>query len=44
MQLNVSKKIAYSELVIVALIFIIYIPYLLYSMDFSPYYSPTTCS
>jgi len=38
MQLNVSKKIAYSELVIVALIFIIYIPYLLYSMDFSPYY------
>ncbi len=36
MQLNVSKKIAYSELVITALIFIIYIPYLIYSMNFSP--------
>lgn len=35
MQLNVSKKIAYSELVIVALIFLTYIPYLIYSMDFS---------
>ncbi len=36
MQLNVSKKIAYSELVIVALIFTTLIPYIIYSMNFSP--------
>ncbi len=35
MQLNVSKKIAYSELVIVALIFTTLIPYIIYSMNFS---------
>ncbi len=36
MQLNVAKKIAYSELVIVALIFTTLIPYIIYSMNFSP--------
>lgn len=36
MRLNVPKKIAYSELVIVALIFTTYIPYLIYNMNFSP--------
>lgn len=36
MQLNVSKKIAYSELVIVAVIFTTLIPYIIFSMDFSP--------
>jgi signal transduction histidine kinase len=37
-QLNVSKKIAYSELVIVAVIFTTLIPYIIYSMDFTPHY------
>ncbi len=36
MDLNVSKKIAYSELVIVSLIFTTLIPYIIYSMNFSP--------
>ena len=36
MQLNVSKKIAYSELVIVAVIFTTLIPYIIFSMNFSP--------
>lgn len=36
MQLNVSKKIAYSELVIVAVIFATLIPYIIYSMNFAP--------
>lgn len=36
MRLNVSKKIAYSELVIAAIIFTTLIPYILYSMNFTP--------
>ncbi len=36
MKLNVSKKIAYSELVIVAVIFSTLIPYIFVAMDFSP--------
>ena len=36
MQLNVSKKIIYSELVIIAVIFSTLIPYILVSMQFSP--------
>ena len=36
MTLNVSKKIAYSELLIVALIFSTLIPYIVVSMDFKP--------
>lgn len=36
MQLNVSKKIAYSELVIVAVIFTTLIPYIIFSMNFTP--------
>ena len=35
MQLNVAKKIAYSELVVVALIFTTLIPYIVFSMNFS---------
>jgi len=34
--LNVSKKIAYSELVITAIIFTTLIPYIVYNMDFRP--------
>lgn len=36
MELNVSKKIIYSELVIIAVIFSTLIPYILVSMSFSP--------
>lgn len=36
MELNVSKKIIYSELVIIAVIYTTLIPYILVSMDFSP--------
>jgi len=36
MRLNVSKKIAYSELLIVAVIFTTLIPYIVISMDFTP--------
>jgi len=36
MELNVSKKIIYSELVIIALIYATLIPYILVSMQFSP--------
>jgi signal transduction histidine kinase len=35
-RLNVSTKIVYSELVIIALIYITFVPYILASMDFSP--------
>ena len=35
MELNVSKKIIYSELVIIAVIFSTLIPYILVSMQFS---------
>ncbi len=35
-QLNVSKKIVYSELVIIAVIYTTFIPYILVSMDFKP--------
>lgn len=34
--LNVSKKIAYSELVIAVIIFTTLIPYIIYNMDFNP--------
>jgi signal transduction histidine kinase len=36
MKLNVSAKIVYSELVIIAVIFLTCIPYILVSMDFKP--------
>ncbi len=36
MRLNVSKKIAYSEMLIVAVIFTTLIPYIIVSMGFSP--------
>jgi hypothetical protein len=36
MRLNVSTKIAYSELVIIAVIYSTLIPYILICMDFSP--------
>ncbi len=36
MKLNVSTKIVYSELVIIAVIFLTCIPYILVSMDFKP--------
>jgi signal transduction histidine kinase len=36
MKLNVSQKIAYSELVIVSVIFSTLIPYIVISMDFTP--------
>ena len=35
-QLNVSTKIVYSELVIIAIIYATFIPYILASMDFKP--------
>ena len=35
-QLNVSTKIVYSELVIIAVIYATFIPYILVSMDFKP--------
>ncbi len=35
-QLNVSTKIVYSELVIIAVIYATFIPYILVSMDFTP--------
>jgi len=35
-QLNVSTKIVYSELVIIAVIYTTFIPYILVSMDFTP--------
>jgi signal transduction histidine kinase len=35
-KLNVSTKIVYSELVIIAVIYATFIPYILVSMDFSP--------
>lgn len=36
MKLNVSTKIVYSELVIIAVIYTTVIPYILFSMDFKP--------
>jgi len=36
MKLNVSAKIVYSELVIIAVIYMTCIPYILLSMDFKP--------
>jgi signal transduction histidine kinase len=36
MKLNVSTKIVYSELVIIAVIYTAFIPYILISMDFKP--------
>ncbi|HSQ78828.1 MAG TPA: hypothetical protein VLN91_08035, partial [Nitrospirota bacterium] len=36
MKLNVSAKIVYSELVIIAVIYMTCIPYILVSMDFKP--------
>src|SRR5512143_739506 len=38
-QLNVSTKIFYSELVIIAVIYTTFIPYILASMDFKPIHS-----